>query len=142
MRSSITIFSILFAIISLTKASLLVFEFYDTVDPVHRQVERFCINMKNTGRNLCRLLRQYDGPCKDAIDKQNCIYDQCNSSSMSGMPICRKIKSLVNVSERSLGDISVRSLPAKRRKRRKMPLLLTIFNVQNSSSQVNKEKIV
>ena len=101
----IKIFSIL---ISITNASFIIFEFYDTVDPVHRQVERYCISKNHTELNLCKLLRNYDGPCKNAIDKKSCIYNQCNNAEMSTMPICKKLRPI---------------------SRRSLPLILKIFNV-------------
>ena len=101
----IKIFSIL---ISITNASFIIFEFYDTVDPVHRQVERYCVSKNHTEQNLCKLLRNYDGPCNDVINKKSCIYKQCKNAEMSTMPICKKLRA---------------------KSRRSLPLLLKIFNV-------------
>ena len=64
------------------------------MDPVQRRVELFCTRKENTDTNLCKLYRQFDGPCKGAIDKRNCVYKQCKMSEMATMPICRKFKSI------------------------------------------------
>ena len=108
MRSATATVKILYFLISIANASFLIFEFYDTVDPVHRQVERYCVSKNHTEQNLCKLLRNYDGPCKDAINKKSCIYKQCKSAEMSTMPICKKLRS---------------------KSRRSLPLMLKIFNV-------------
>ena len=108
MNSPTAIIKIFSILLSIANASFLVLEFYDTVDPVHRQVERYCVSKNHTEQNLCKLLRNYDGPCKDAINKKSCIYKQCKSAEMSTMPICKKLRS---------------------KSRRSLPLMLKIFNV-------------
>ena len=112
MYSTNGIIKIIFTLISIANASMLIFEFYDSVDPVHRQVERYCISKNHTERNLCKLLRQYDGPCKNATNKRNCIYKQCEDVDMSTMPICKKVRPIA---------------------RRSLPLILKIFNVREKS---------
>ena len=94
--------------LSIANAYFLIFEFYDAVDPVHRQVERYCFGKNHTEENLCKLLRQYDGPCKNDVDKKSCIYKQCKNAEMSTMPICKKLRPI---------------------SRRSLPLILKIFNV-------------
>ena len=109
------IFILMSAMISLTHAflpSMLIFEFYDTIDPVHREVGRYCRNENNTERNLCELLRQYDGPCKDEINKRSCIYRQCDNAKMSTMPLCKKYRRSKRLTIH-----------------RSMPLFLRIFNL-------------
>ena len=109
MHSTNVVLRVIFTLISISNASILIFEFYDTIDPVHRQVERYCVNKNHTERNLCKLLRQYDGPCKNAVDKKSCIYKQCKKMpEMSTMPICKKLRPI---------------------SRRSLPLILKIFNV-------------
>ena len=109
------IFIFVSAMVSLSHAflpSMLIFEFYDTIDPVHREVGRYCRNKNNTERNLCELLRQYDGPCKDEIDKRSCIYRQCDNAKMSTMPLCKKYRRSKRLTIQ-----------------RSMPLFLRIFNL-------------
>ena len=124
MHSTNLIIRVIFTLISIANASFLIFEFYDTVDPVQRQVERYCLSKNHTERNLCKLLRQYDGPCKNATNKKSCIYKQCKEVEMSTMPICKKL----------------RPRPISRRS---LPLILKIFNVsqkRNNDTQLNPKK--
>ena len=128
MHSTNHIIRVIFTLISIANAGLLIFEFYDTVDPVHRQVERYCLSNNHTERNLCKLLRQYDGPCKNSTNKKSCIYKQCKEVEMSTMPICKK-----------LGP----KLREKIISRRSLPLILKIFNVsqkRNNDTQLNPKK--
>ena len=107
MYSTNGIIKLLFALISITNASMIILEFYDVRNPVERRVELYCKKEENKDRNLCKLWRQYNGPCKNSKDKRSCIYKKCKIEGMRSMPICRKFR---NISRRS------------------MPFILQIFN--------------
>ena len=133
MHSTNVIIRVIFTLMSIANASMLIFEFYDTVDPVHRQVERYCLSTNHTERNLCKLLRQYDGPCKNETNKKSCIYKQCKEVEMSTMPICKKLRPISRALIQEPKTISRRSLP----------LILRIFNVnqkRNNDTQLSPKK--